>query len=503
MRRLLVISVMLLCFAGLDAQDLSSRRVARQSSVLLGTDVPESVAAYLYGPWASFTEARVSLEGRDEKAPEFIQEGNGENLGVLDIRTLVRMDSLSAVRGSVRYSNGTRRNVCWNSSSDFRLLYPYVMADSIGGNLSREQYEFSGSYATRKGRWHYGLGAQYRALHEFRQIDPRPRNIVSDLSASASAGYQFGGSVLDLTVSYRKYTQSQRVGFFNVRGANTAEFHFTGLGSHYSRYAGASSSLLETRYEGEGFSLMANLFPEKVYGFRATLGGSVLNIIHSLPNQTDVPYNYLYTRTLNAAVGYAGRNGGLSYRGEIYGNLEDRDGTESVVDNAAGGNYEELIHFKMYSATSVEGGFRGAVELARPYGTWTLVPAAAYEKFNSEYEYPYRKMTFSDFKASLEAGFMRDWKSWLFSASMAGALSRSLSDGLELPEEYTIPEIKSAYEDLFARHTMDLRSAGLRLYAEKMLSKRFSLGLDASCRRLFLSGAGNSDYYKLSISINF
>ena len=112
-------------------------------------------------------------------------------------------------------------------------------------------------------------------------------------------------------------------------------------------------------------------------------------------------------------------------------------------------------------------------------------------------------MMFSDFRASLEAGLIRGWKSWLFSASVAGGLSKSLSDGLELPDEYTIPEIKSAYEALFARHTSDLRSAGLRLYAEKMLSRRFSLGLDASCRRLFLSGAGNSDYYKLSISINF
>ena len=503
MRRLLVISFMLLSIAAVDAQDLSSRRMARQSSVLRASEIDGSVAAYLYGPWSSYTEAGVLLKGRDEKAPEYVQEGNGENLGIVDIRTLVRMDSLSAVRGSVRYSNGLRRNVCWNSSSDFRLLYPYVMADSIGGNLSREQYEFSGSYAARRGRWHYGLGAQYRALHEYRQVDPRPRNIVSDLSASASAGYQFGGSVLDLTVSYRKYVQSQNVDFFNERGANTTEFHFTGLGSHFYRYMGSNSSLLQTRYEGEGVSMAASIFPVSVYGFRARLAASSFNIAHCLTNQSDVPYTYLYTRTLFASAGHIGHDGDLSYSIDLYGDLEDRRGTESVIDNGGGGYYAELMHFKMYSATSFEGGLRGTFELARPYGTWTVAPSACYDRFFSDYEYPYRKMMFSDFRASIEAGFIKDWKSWIFSGSVAGGCVKALSDELEIPDDYTIPEIKDAYEALFARHTSDLRSAGLRLYAEKMLSRRFSLGLDASCKRLFLSGAGNSDYYELSISVNF
>ena len=140
-----------------------------------------SAAAYLFGPDATYTAAAASWNYGNDLSPLVREEGRGLSEGRIDIGILVRLDSLSAVRGKVRYANGVKRGVLWNSSSDYSTLYPYVMADTVGGDLRKEEYVFSGGYTARRGRFHWGAEGAYRALHEYRQADPRPRNIVSDL----------------------------------------------------------------------------------------------------------------------------------------------------------------------------------------------------------------------------------------------------------------------------------------------------------------------------------
>ena len=86
-----------------------------------------SAALFLYGPDATFTQAGVSWNGRSESAPLYKEEGKGLQEGQVNIRTLVRLDSTQAVRGTVRYTNGVKREVNWNSSSDFFTVYPYCV----------------------------------------------------------------------------------------------------------------------------------------------------------------------------------------------------------------------------------------------------------------------------------------------------------------------------------------------------------------------------------------
>ena len=66
-----------------------------------------SAALYLMGPDAGFTQAGASWNGRSETTPLFQEEGKGLQEGQVNIRTLVRLDSLQAVRGSVRYTTAS------------------------------------------------------------------------------------------------------------------------------------------------------------------------------------------------------------------------------------------------------------------------------------------------------------------------------------------------------------------------------------------------------------
>ena len=148
-----------------------------------------SAAAWLFSPFGTYTSASASWVRRGEEAPLLQEEGRIAGEGVIDIETLVRLNDNSAVRGSVQYRNGIKKGVMWNSSSDYDVVRPYAVVDSVGGDVRREEYSFSGGYAARSGRLHYGFNGSYRALHEYRMVDPRPRNIVSDLAFSSALGY--------------------------------------------------------------------------------------------------------------------------------------------------------------------------------------------------------------------------------------------------------------------------------------------------------------------------
>ena len=199
----LVISLFLL-LPLTDSLSAVQRSYARGEKVRVSEGA--SAAAYLFGPDATYTGAAASWNYAKDPAPLVREEGRGLSEGQLNIGTLVRLDSLSAVRGKVRYVNGVKRDVLWNSSSDCSTVYPYVMADTVGGDLRKEEYAFSGGYTARRGRFHWGVEGAYRALHEYRQADPRPRNIVSDLSVTGSAGWRpVPGYVLDATLGYRRY----------------------------------------------------------------------------------------------------------------------------------------------------------------------------------------------------------------------------------------------------------------------------------------------------------
>lgn len=74
---------------------------------------------------------------------------------------------------------GKQYQVSWNSSSDYDLLNPYILADTLGGDTHCERYGFQGGYAVSKGKFQLGIEAIFRAEHEYRNVDPRMRGIVT------------------------------------------------------------------------------------------------------------------------------------------------------------------------------------------------------------------------------------------------------------------------------------------------------------------------------------
>ena len=351
-----------------------------------------SAALFLYGPDATFTQAGVSWNGRSESAPLYKEEGKGLQEGQVNIRTLVRLDSTQAVRGSVRYTNGVKQAVNWNSSSDFFTVYPYVVADTVGGNVNKEEYAFSGGYAARYGAFHWGAEAAYRALHEYRMVDPRPRNIVSDLQVKASAGWRVLPTyVVEATVGYRRYSQTQSMAFISERGKNSSVFHFTGLGSDFARFTGATDSYMNTRYAGNGLLLGMAWSPLGAAGWEASVSYRHLDITHYLPNLNQVPYTELYTRTLQAQGGYLSRFAVWSWKAGAHLQYQWRQGLESILDSGASGYLKELGRLLMFSSEALTASVHGAVDYRQQ---WSLQGRAEYRSFSALYAYPARSLSY-------------------------------------------------------------------------------------------------------------
>lgn len=92
-----------------------------------------------------FSLTSVSVKGLYEQRGDaaLAQEGNRRKDFSAEVNSFVVLNPRNRLFGQASYRNGRRENVVWNENSDYSLLYPYVVGDSIGGFMKEEEYKFS------------------------------------------------------------------------------------------------------------------------------------------------------------------------------------------------------------------------------------------------------------------------------------------------------------------------------------------------------------------------
>ncbi len=103
----------------------------------------------LYRSEQSLSQISLRIDLRREQEALLQPLGDGAFDGGFYAESYRRLSERSATWADARYVRGNRRNVCWNSTADYLLLYPCITADSAGGNLSTEEYAFGGGYVHR------------------------------------------------------------------------------------------------------------------------------------------------------------------------------------------------------------------------------------------------------------------------------------------------------------------------------------------------------------------
>ena len=421
-------------------------------------------AAALLSAYPSWSSAAASFDLRDEHNGALLpEEGDALRQGRFDAKSFLRLKGGSAVDGGVSYRRAEKRNVVLNETADYELLQPYVLIDTVGGNMQHELYSFHGTWMHRSDRVVYSIGGSYKAVHEYRSVDPRPRDISSDLRAGASLGYLFPGGSIMAYAGYRKYYQRQDVTFVSNLGANTTLFHSTGLGSDYYRFR-STGIFAATRYAGHG--LETGLVGTGLSGrLQAGLSYSLLGISRHLSNQNEAPLSLLHTGTLRSFVSC-----GISDRAAVEAGVEyeRRDGTENVIDCAASGIYDDILSLNMYRRDRVDASVSGVYRVAAGSGIWHLAPSVHWLLSSENYLYPASFMKYSTLSGRIAGGFSKMNGLWLYDFGGGIGYGGSLYDSCSL--NVGEDKIREAYSAKFARLTGNSLQGSLQAFVQREVS---------------------------------
>lgn len=229
-----------------------------EGNATLYKEVFSNPAMKRYQSAASQTEVSVGYDYRHATTPIRLEQGDGHSRAFAHVDAFLHKGK-ATLWGEASYSNGSARNIQFCETSDFELLYPYLMADTVGGKSKQERYHFLGGFSYPIGRWNVAAQGSYTALMEYRTRDPRPKNLSGDLKVNVAASYRLGnpnnGYVLGLAIDARKYKQTNEVKLYNEVSVPTI-YHLTGLGYDYYRFRGMNTS---TYYKGYGVGSMLDL----------------------------------------------------------------------------------------------------------------------------------------------------------------------------------------------------------------------------------------------------
>lgn len=198
-----------------------------------------------YSP-SSFSEFRVGYHKNDKKVYRQ-QLGNGDKGLTFEAKSFQKLKPNRYVWGNASYQNLKTGLVRWNESLDYDRVTPYIIADSAGGKLNVERYQFTGGYLQKFKKWTVAGQVSYLAQMGYRAKDPRMKSTTSDLRIKAGLNYNiFREYEIGVFGEFNKYTQNNSITFQSLLG-RPYTYQMTSFG--FSNYLFNGSSNPNTVFE--------------------------------------------------------------------------------------------------------------------------------------------------------------------------------------------------------------------------------------------------------------
>ena len=391
----------------------------------------------------SFSQLQAEASWQRQSEAFVMEKGRGFLLPSARVETFLRLSDRAAVWGQAAYTNGKKHGVKWNSTTDFDLLKPYVLADTLGGDTQCERYQFEGGYATRLGRWLLGAEMLFRADHEYRDTDPRMRGIVNDLTIRVGAGYEKWNYRWAMAFEGNIYKQQNSVEFYRELGV-IPEYQMTGLGTEYARFSGDKRSL---HYDGGGVRLLFDAEPTQKSGFFGHLELGKCHYRRLVTENYTLPLTELYAQGVKAEIGVRSQNKA------IFADFDytKRSGDEHIVGTSATSSFPDLGVLTMYHNHCL------TTSLTALYGKsfWNVLVRAGYKNDRERYAYPERRLeTAHAFGEVSGEAFLKPSERWLLTCRLKSSYSACVSDDLAMP----FADMKPAFVAMI-RHNYDFAKA--------------------------------------------
>ena len=436
----------------------------------------------------TFSQLYLQADWQHQSLAFIPEKGDGYLLPAAHVDTYLRLNDHSTAWGHASYMNGQQRHIRWNSTSDYDLLEPYILADTVGGDTQHERYVFEGGYALHMDSWLIGAEMLFRADHEYRDIDPRMRGIANELILRLGASRQwchyhwafgFEGSV---------YKQRNTVEFYRELGV-VPEYQMTGLGTDYARFSGDKRAL---QYDGGGVRLLFDVTPQQKDDFFAHLALGESRYHRMVTENYILPLTDLYTHSIE---GRAGLMGPLSVYADI--SYTTRSGDEHIIGTSATTSFPDLGVLTMYKNHRVN------TSLTTIYAAthWQIETRVGYQSDRQTYAYPERCMNSTHAFVELTGmTFHKPTNQMLLTCVLTVAHRHGLSSDLTMPfanmssafiekARHTYAFAKADYTDLLAHLRCDYQLKDYGLFASMnagyttcsadahQLSGRLSIGI--------------------------
>lgn len=396
--------VFLFCVLGSQASVRDTARVEHQTvwnQVSLASAMQNPAihgGAYAH----SYSELYAQTDYKHQTTPFVEAKGSGSWLSEAQVETFLKLNNRSSVWGGASYMTGKQYKVRWNSTSDYDILYPYVLADTLGGDTKRERYTFHGGYATRCHQWLLGAEASFRAEHEYRDVDPRMRGIATDLTVKLGAGYESWGYRWGLGAGLDVYKQTNDVDFYRELGV-IPEYQMTGLGTEYSRFSGDKRTLY---YKGGGYDLFLSSAPLHEVGFYGHAKVGKRQYKRMLADLNSTPITQLFIDAAEVTLGWQRKGKHLLALGGNF-SYAKRSGDENIIGKSSSQYYPVIGKLTMYKNYLMDANLMMAYGLNAPVNTWNVLTKVGLLSNREKYVYPERKMEEKKIYGSVEGQWMK------------------------------------------------------------------------------------------------
>lgn len=325
----------------------------------------------------------------NERRDEYIlQKGSGYNQYSVDIESFQRKREKLNLWGNFQYKNLKTLEVNFNETLDYDYVYPYVMTDTVGGDLRDEHYTILGGLSKSFDKSTFALQASFVGKQSVRNKDPRTNNISSLFNATASYTRAFGQSsnhLLTLSALGERYFQKSKIEFKSELGRPTV-FHETGLGNYNKIFADTRDN---AEYEGNNYGVSVHYTPANLEGFFTSASYLKTSIDKKIKDVSFV-INQVKKNNIALQIGYRkyvnpstslefGANSKINQIEGIEGKFDNKDSQAGLV---------KLTDDKLFISDLTSFGGYGSISYKRNKTLWNLNLHAAYDISEVRYVFP-------------------------------------------------------------------------------------------------------------------
>jgi hypothetical protein len=196
--------------------------------------------------------------------------------------------------GSFGYYREKYNEIKYNSTLVFDTWNPYLVADTVGGEQSKEEFDVSGAVSTAlSDKLTFGISTDYLSAYGAKHKDPRSLNTISRFSFTPGFTYKFTN--LKLGISASLFTRANNVDIKIFGVGRYPIFVFRGLGLYDSEEDVSDAYSVRYCLNGKSVSTQLGYKKGKVENlFLATLTLSTEKCLYGSPS-----FRYIFGQSRN------------------------------------------------------------------------------------------------------------------------------------------------------------------------------------------------------------